>query len=114
MQTANKSTSLPAKRALKWSHEWTVMLEDLTDAQMGRLFRAAAEYDASGLKAIPDFKDDTLLGLAWKLIRPGFDANYKSWVESCKRNKQNRNKGNNKDAEETKEVSAETSGKYQL
>lgn len=48
-------------------------IEDLNDEQLGRLLRAMLRYGHEGV--LPNFIDDPLLNLMWKVVQPRIDAN---------------------------------------
>lgn len=55
----------------------------LTDAEMGRLFRAMLDYAEYG--ALPDFSDNDRLEMSFDFIQPGIDIDRQKWEETCKK-----------------------------
>ena len=60
-------------------------LEDLTDEQVGKLFRALINYDRDRIE--PKFTG--VLNVAFKFIKTDLDANLDKYENICERNKQN-------------------------
>ena len=66
-------------------HEYRAILEDLTDVQVGKLFRAILDYEIDG-------KEPTLNGalkIAFKCIKKDLDINKSKYEKKCERNKAN-------------------------
>lgn len=57
------------------------MLEKLTDAQAGRLYKALMRYGSSG--ETTDFSDDIACDLAYTLMRKDVDLNFERYREIC-------------------------------
>lgn len=68
------------KRSFIVFHEWLEPLEQLSDEDCGRLFKAMIEYSETGV--IPSF--DGAIGMAFAFIRPAMDRNAEKWSEERK------------------------------
>lgn len=64
-------------------------LEDFSDEQVGKMFRAMIEYDKSG--KLPEFTGE--LKVAFRFIKSALDANIEKYNSICERNKINGQKG---------------------
>lgn len=78
-----------AKNSFVIYHNYLEILEDLTDEQVGKLFRAMLKYDRFGEE--PAF--DSELKIAFKFIKKDLDYNKETYENICKRNRENGNKG---------------------
>lgn len=72
--------------------EYEEILEDLTDEEMGRLFRAILKYERT--QELTELPMQILI--PFKFIRKNLDNNRKKWVEKCEKNKANVGKRWNK------------------
>lgn len=70
-------------------HNYRETLEDLTDEQVGQLFRAIFNYAIDGKE--PDFKG--ILSMAFKFIKKDLDVNLVKYENICKRNRENGQRG---------------------
>ncbi len=70
-------------------HEYRTVLEDLTDAQVGKLFRAIFDYEIDGIE--PAFSGS--LKIAFKFIKKDLEINKTKYNEICERNRINGQKG---------------------
>jgi uncharacterized phage protein (TIGR02220 family) len=68
-------------------------LQGLNDAQLGTLFRAILEYEYSELKEMPDIQDEAAK-VAFYFIKSDLDNNYKKYIETCNKRKENLKKAN--------------------
>lgn len=65
-------------------------IRHLKDEDVGKLFRAIMEYHIDGV--IPDGMEPELM-MAFQFFKARFDVDYDKWIERCRINKENRNKG---------------------
>lgn len=74
------------------------MVDDLTDEEAGRLFKAVIQY-AQNQKP-PDFKGDRLLSTVFKNFRKYEDDSRVRYLETCQKNSANGKKRKTKPVEE--------------
>lgn len=74
-----------SKRGLIVYHDYREKLEDLSNEQIGELFRAMLDYDIDGVEPIFDNE----LKIAWKFIRINLYENKEKYNNICQRNQQN-------------------------
>ncbi len=67
------------------------VIEKLSDAQAGRLYKALMLYGDTG--ELTDFSDDLACDLAYTLMRGEIDINFERYNEICERNRENAKKG---------------------
>lgn len=70
-------------------HNYRDVLEDLTDEQVGKLFRAMFDYEIDRVE--PQFSG--VLNIAFKFIKKDLDINLTKYDNICERNRQNGQKG---------------------
>ena len=70
-------------------HNYRDVLEDLTDDQVGKLFRAMLDYEIDRVE--PQFSG--VLNVAFKFIKKDLDINLTKYDNICERNRQNGQKG---------------------
>lgn len=63
-------------------------LEDFTDEQVGKMFRAIVNYDKSGI--VPNFTGE--MKVAFKFIKLTIDRNNADYETKCEKNRENANK----------------------
>lgn len=78
-----------AKNSFVVYHNYRDTLEDLTDEQVGKLFRAIFDYEIDGNE--PSFSG--VLNVAFKFIKKDLDINLNKYENICKRNRENGQKG---------------------
>lgn len=78
-----------AKNSFVLYHNYRETLEDLTDEQVGTLFRAIFDYEIE--RKEPNF--DGELKIAFKFIKKDLDVNLEKYENICKRNRQNGQNG---------------------
>lgn len=66
MEIAIKTEGKTSIIGFIWLQRWSAVLDDLTDAQLGRLSKAVQRYVEGG--DYPDFKDDQRLSMALRFI----------------------------------------------
>lgn len=59
------------------------VLDKLTDAQAGRLYKALMRYGYTG--ELADFSDDTACDMAYTLMRGEIDINFERYNEICEK-----------------------------
>ncbi len=67
------------------------VIDKLSDAQAGRLYKALMRYGDSG--ELTDFSDDLACDMAYTLMRGEIDVNFERYQEICERNRENAKKG---------------------
>ena len=78
-----------AKNSFVIYHNYRDTLEDLTDEQVGKLFRAIFDYEID--KKEPNF--DGELKIAFRFIKKDLDLNNDKYESICERNRKNGQKG---------------------
>ena len=73
------------------------VIENFTDEEIGKLFRAVSIYEMYG--EITEF-EDRALQISYNQIIGSLDRNMGKYQETCERNKRNRNSNNNKSSAE--------------
>lgn len=74
-----------AKNSFIIYHDYRETLADLTDEQVGQLFRALFDYEIDRVE--PQFNGE--LKIAFKFIKKDLDINLTKYENICKRNKEN-------------------------
>lgn len=77
------------KKSLIFYYSWLELFEDLTDDEIGKVVRAAVEYDRDGKQ--PEFNDRTLKTVFRKL-QQDIEDNRIKYEEKCAKNRENVNK----------------------
>lgn len=77
------------KRSFPCYLDYKNPLEQLTDAECGKLLRAMFEYEEAG--ALPDFTG--ALAMAFSFIRSQMDRDRAAYEEKCRKNAENGAKG---------------------
>ena len=72
------------------------VIEKLSDAQAGRLYKALMRYGDTG--EITDFSGDLACDMAFTLMRGEIDVNFERYNEMCERNRKNAEKKRARDA----------------
>ena len=62
------------------------MIDKLSDAQAGRLYKALMRYGDSG--ELTDFSDDLACDMAYTLMRGEIDVNFERYQEICEKRSQ--------------------------
>ena len=78
-----------AKNSFVLYHNYRETLEDLTDEQVGKLFRALFDYEID--KTEPNFIGE--LKIAFKFIKKDLDINLNKYENICERNRKNGQNG---------------------
>ena len=78
-----------AKNSFVIYHNYRETLEDLTDEQVGKLFRAIFDYEID--KKEPNFNGE--LKIAFRFIKKDLDLNNDKYESICKRNRKNGQNG---------------------
>ena len=78
-----------AKNSFVIYHNYRETLEDLTDEQVGKLFRAIFDYEID--KKEPNFNGE--LKIAFRFIKKDLDLNNDKYESICERNRKNGQKG---------------------
>ena len=78
-----------AKNSFVIYHNYRDTLEDLTDEQVGKLFRAIFDYEID--KKEPNFNGE--LKIAFRFIKKDLDLNNDKYESICERNRKNGQKG---------------------
>lgn len=78
-----------AKNSFVIYHNYRETLEDLTDEQVGKLFRALFDYEID--KTEPNFTGE--LKIAFRFIKKDLDINLNKYENICERNRKNGQKG---------------------
>lgn len=78
-----------AKNSFVLYHNYRETLEDLTDEQVGKLFRAIFDYEI--YKTEPNFTGE--LKIAFRFIKKDLDINLNKYENICERNRKNGQKG---------------------
>ena len=78
-----------AKNSFVIYHNYRETLEDLTDEQVGKLFRAIFDYEID--KKEPNFNGE--LKIAFRFIKKDLDINNDKYESICERNRKNGQKG---------------------
>ena len=84
------------KRSMIVYYEILEQLEDFTDEQVGKMFRAMVEYDKNGVE--PNFSGE--MKVAFKFIKLSIDKNKEEYTKKCDKNRENVMKRWNKDTNE--------------
>ena len=82
-----------AKNSFILYHNYREQLEDLTDEQVGKLFRAIFDYEIDD--TLPEFTDKELK-IAFKFIKVHLDNDREKYAEMCEKQKRNIQKRWNK------------------
>lgn len=75
-----------AKTSMIVYYSWLELFEDLTDAEVGKLIKAAIAYDMDG--TLPEF-DDRTLRVLFKKMQQDIDDNRIRYAAKCQKNKEN-------------------------
>ena len=67
------------------------VIDKLTDAQAGRLYKALMRYGDTG--ELTDFSDDLALDMAYTLMRGEIDVNFERYQEICEKRSEAGKKG---------------------
>ena len=86
--------------------DWEAPLQELTDEELGELFRAMFIYAKYGEQL--DFEHRSLK-LVFGFIKSAIDRDKTAYAEKCKKNAENGSKGGKKKAENYKEKGANMS-----
>lgn len=78
-----------AKNSFVIYHNYRETLEDLTDEQVGKLFRAIFNYEIDRVE--PQFNG--ILNVAFKFIKKDLDINLTKYENICERNRKNGQRG---------------------
>ena len=78
-----------AKNSFVIYHSYRETLEDLTDEQVGKLFRAIFDYEIDNKE--PNFTGE--LKIAFRFIKKDLDINLNKYENICERNRKNGQKG---------------------
>ena len=92
------------RKGFIWMNEWSGILKGLSDAQIGRLFRAVTKYDAEG--ELSDMNDDPALRIAFQFIKLGVDANRDHYDEVCRKRAEVARRGRAKQMERSGQLPA--------
>ena len=76
------------KRSFIVYYDILEQLEDFTDEQVGKMFRAMVEYDKNG--TIPNFNAE--MKIAFKFIKVSLDKKKQEYLETCAKNSENARK----------------------
>ena len=72
------------KRSMIVYYEILEQLEDFTDEQVGKIFRAMIDYDKNGIE--PDFTGE--MRVAFKFIKLSLDKNKEEYAKKCEKNRE--------------------------